>query len=134
MVAIDSLDDLREALRGLTAQKYLQADGPLDRRGVEVDHNFYQPAENKRIAAGGQTALERDEPRREVPQRDRGSLSSSNSRSPAAALNEVETNASPAAREMESGQNELRGRIDALEVEVRRLKGIVDDLCRDLRG
>ncbi len=52
MVAIESLDDLRKALRGLASQNYLQASGSLDRRGVEVDHNFYQAGENKRIAPG----------------------------------------------------------------------------------
>ncbi len=63
MVAIESLDDLREALRGLLAQHYLQSGGSLDRRGVEVDHNFYLPAENKKI-----TASDRDEPEADEPE------------------------------------------------------------------
>ena len=62
MVAIDSLDDLREALAAWRPQNYLQASGSLDRRGVEVDHNFYEAAENKRIALDGRPPLERDEP------------------------------------------------------------------------
>ena len=121
MVAIESLDDLREALRGLTAQKYLQANGSLDRRGVEVDHNFYQPAENKRLAMGG-TEIDDDEPE--------------TSRTPALSTSQVPrtppspTVGSPAPAD----QSELLSRITSLESEVLRLKGIVDDLVRDLRG
>ncbi len=133
MVPIDSLDDLREALRGLTAQNYLQASGSLDRRGVEVDHNFYESAENKRFASDGPAALEREE-----PEASRGPLPSSASRPPISAPRAAEggnVQALPAAlSEMQADHSELCGRIDSLEVEVRRLKGIVDDLVRDLRG
>jgi uncharacterized protein len=121
MVAIESLDDLREALRGLLTQKYLQASGSLDRRGVEVDHNFYQPAENKRIVPHGPEADERD-----VPEVDRA-LAVSPARSP---------NPAPAVgvATLPADQSELSQRIASLEAEVNRLKGIVDDLLRDLRG
>ncbi|MCP4505767.1 MAG: DUF480 domain-containing protein [Fuerstiella sp.] len=49
MVRIDSIDQLREELTGLHEKGYLQANGPLDRRGVEVDHTFYFPKENMTI-------------------------------------------------------------------------------------
>jgi uncharacterized protein YceH (UPF0502 family) len=49
MVAIDSLEQLREALDGLQAMNYIQATGGLDRRGVEVDHNLYEPREGRRV-------------------------------------------------------------------------------------
>ncbi len=45
MVPIDSLEQLREELRGLQELKLLQASGDLQRRGVEVDHGFYKPNE-----------------------------------------------------------------------------------------
>lgn len=47
MVPIESQEALRVELDGLLAGGYLQADGPLDRRGIEVDHNFYRPGEAK---------------------------------------------------------------------------------------
>lgn len=133
MVAIDSLDDLREALRGLAAQHYLQASGSLDRRGVEVDHNFYGAAENKRLASDSPPALEREE-----PEPSRGPLPASAPRPPISAPRAGEggdAQALPAAlKQIEADHGELANRIDSLEVEVRRLKAIVDDLVRDLRG
>jgi uncharacterized protein len=122
MVAIESLDDLREALRGLTEQKYLQANGSLDRRGVEVDHNFYQPAENKRMASGGPDSAYEDEPETDR----RPALSAS--QAPRTAPSPLVGAPAPA------DQSELLQRIASLESEVHRLKGIVDDLVRDLRG
>ena len=49
MVKIESQDQLREELAGLQEMGYLQANGPLDRRGIEVDHTFYLPAEGMDI-------------------------------------------------------------------------------------
>lgn len=45
MVPITSLDELREALDGLTAMGFVSADGPLERRGATVDHALYPPSE-----------------------------------------------------------------------------------------
>lgn len=45
MVPIESLDELRKEVEGLIAQNYVSCDGPLERRGVEVDHCFYLPTE-----------------------------------------------------------------------------------------
>ncbi len=133
MVPIESLDDLREALRGLTALKYLQASGSLDRRGVEVDHNFYAPAENKRITASDSDELESD-----APEPPRGSPQSSASRqpvsAPSAATGSDSRAVTTALNAVRADQGELRGRVDSLEDEIRRLKGIVEDLVRDLRG
>lgn len=49
---IPTLEQLREELKSLQAQGFIQANGPLDVRGVEVDHNFYKPDEGKTLAAG----------------------------------------------------------------------------------
>ncbi len=49
MHAIDSLEQLREELRSLLEQGFVQANGPLTSRGVEVDHNFYKPSENQML-------------------------------------------------------------------------------------
>ncbi|MEZ6061292.1 MAG: DUF480 domain-containing protein [Planctomycetaceae bacterium] len=49
MVRIDSQEALREELSGLLSMGYLQANGPLERRGVEVDHTFYLPKEGQTL-------------------------------------------------------------------------------------
>lgn len=51
MVRIDSQEQLRQELMGLQEKGYLQANGPLDRRGVEVDHTFYKPNEGMTIGS-----------------------------------------------------------------------------------
>jgi uncharacterized protein YceH (UPF0502 family) len=42
---LDSLDQLRHELTGLLARGLIQSDGPLERRGVEVDHKLYEAQE-----------------------------------------------------------------------------------------
>jgi uncharacterized protein len=52
MVPIDSQEILKAALVELQEQGYVQASGPLERRGVEVDHTFYLDGENQTLAPG----------------------------------------------------------------------------------
>lgn len=47
---IPTLEQLRDELKSLQAQGFVQANGPLDARGVEVDHTFYKPDEGKTLA------------------------------------------------------------------------------------
>lgn len=47
MVRIDSQEQLREALADLQQKGFIQTSGPLERRGVEVDHTFYLPDERQ---------------------------------------------------------------------------------------
>ena len=56
MVRIESQDQLREELAGLLQMGYLQANGPLERRGIEVDHTFYLPKEGMSIGTAPPTA------------------------------------------------------------------------------
>jgi uncharacterized protein YceH (UPF0502 family) len=49
MGAIDSQEQLRAELTSLMEQGFVQSDGPLDRRGVLVDHAFYPPNEAQRM-------------------------------------------------------------------------------------
>ena len=49
MVAIESLKQLRSELRAMQRQDLIAASGPLERRGVEVDHNWYTDSETRRI-------------------------------------------------------------------------------------
>ena len=59
---IPTLEQLRDELKSLQALGLVQANGPLDSRGVEVDHNFYKPEENKTLTLGDfSSASVRDE-------------------------------------------------------------------------
>lgn len=58
MVPIESLADLKSEVEGLLEMGYVQVDGPLDRRGVEIDHNFYPAGENSQMAYRHETAAE----------------------------------------------------------------------------
>jgi len=46
MVRIDSQEQLKADLQSLQEKGFVQSNGPLERRGVEVDHTFYLPKEN----------------------------------------------------------------------------------------
>jgi uncharacterized protein YceH (UPF0502 family) len=52
MTPIDSQETLRAALADLQTQGFVQANGPLDRRGVEVDHTFYLDGEGQKLTPG----------------------------------------------------------------------------------
>ena len=49
MVRIDSQEQLRQELQSLQEKGYLQANGQLERRGIEVDHTFYLEREGKTL-------------------------------------------------------------------------------------
>jgi len=52
MHEIPTLEQLRDELKTLQDQGYIQANGPLESRGVEVDHNFHKPEEGKTLVVG----------------------------------------------------------------------------------
>lgn len=45
MVPIETLEELRTQLQPLLTEGYIRCSGPLERRGVEVDHTFYEEGE-----------------------------------------------------------------------------------------
>ena len=49
MVQISGLPELREELKGLMDDGFVQASGSLERRGIEVDHGFYGDSEGKEL-------------------------------------------------------------------------------------
>lgn len=49
MVRIESQDQLKQELTDLQQKGYLQSNGPLERRGVDVDHNLYSSKERMDI-------------------------------------------------------------------------------------
>lgn len=50
MVKIESQDHLKSDLQSLQQKGFVQSNGPLERRGVEVDHTFYLPKEGHTLA------------------------------------------------------------------------------------
>lgn len=49
MVPIETLEQLRAEFKGLLDKKYVQSNGSIERRGIEVDHNWYQEKEGKTL-------------------------------------------------------------------------------------
>jgi uncharacterized protein len=56
MVRIDSQDHLKADLLSMQAKGFVQSNGSLERRGVEVDHTFYLPKENMTMTAANPSA------------------------------------------------------------------------------
>ena len=51
MVRIESQDQLKSDLQAMQEKGFVQSNGSLERRGVEVDHTFYLPKENMTMTA-----------------------------------------------------------------------------------
>ncbi|MBW3541347.1 MAG: YceH family protein [Planctomycetes bacterium] len=136
MVEIASLDQLREELAGLTREGYAQANGPLERRGVEVDHGFYPASEGGQLAAvrddapspplgkGGNGGIERP-PREEDLALQPPKLASPPDSGRMAAL---ET----AVDELREENRDVRSTLEGVQTELRRLNDAIDELKRDL--
>jgi uncharacterized protein len=68
MVRVESSEQLKADLQSLQDKGFIQSNGPLERRGVEVDHTFYLPKEgNSMPAAMTGPDSERDETSSDVP-------------------------------------------------------------------
>ncbi|MFV0442040.1 MAG: DUF480 domain-containing protein [Planctomycetaceae bacterium] len=104
MVNIESQEVLRDALQPLLADGYVQANGPLERRGVEVDHGFYPDGEYR---AAWSAAGEESSPR---------SASSGSTSAPASALQNR-------CSELEQRVDELESRLSDVEDKLARLAG-----------
>lgn len=117
MVPIESLDELRRELKELIEQGYVQASGAVERRGVEVDHNFYAEQEGRRLeslpsAREDETATEQSDER------------------PVATVVSQPAAPQPASVEFEAELRELRQESAALRAEVESLRSALD-LVRD---
>lgn len=73
MARIDSQEQLKADLVSLQTKGFVQSNGPLERRGVEVDHLFYLPKENMTMTAA---ALVADDDRESRPASSASSASS----------------------------------------------------------
>lgn len=107
MRQIDSLDALRTELTTLSAAGYVRSSGPLERRGVEVDHELY---------GDGAPALD---PLPAAPSASRSTMPSI----AAAAVPEQ-----PASDHLRDEVNELRNEVDSLRSELKSLSDRLDSV------
>ncbi len=127
MVPIESLDDLRRELTGLLEMQFVQASGSLNRRGIEVDHTFYQEREGKLLTA----APEEPEPRSAAP------ASAPPTRKPVPPADNGElhnriTQLESTCEELRQQNAESHAEIDDLKDKLRRIEDGLDTLKRDL--
>ncbi|MBX3443291.1 MAG: DUF480 domain-containing protein [Planctomyces sp.] len=104
MAAIETLEQLRTELAPLIEQGYVQSNGSLDRRGVEVDHHFYLSDEGKRLEPAAQFPDEESDDEAVATSVPRG----------ASALAALEERVSA----LEGGLSELRDELHALRREL----------------
>jgi uncharacterized protein len=124
--SLESLDQLRTELTGLAALKLVQSDGPLERRGIEMDHNLYQPREGQAMTM--RTTFE-NEPA--ATARAPSSAPPDVVRPAAVAPNFVSPTAGPGS-DILNRMAALEKACDDLRFENRELREQVDDLRRSL--
>ena len=124
MVAIDSQEELRRELQALMATGLVRSNGPLERRGIEVDHDLYPRGENYEPLSEYQ-ADESDS----VPIKSQVAVSTV--RQPS------EENVSEGGNRiasLESTVRELQREIEAVRHDFRELQGRFEDLRSQLGG
>ncbi len=119
MVPIDGLDTLRSELAPLVEQGFVRAGGPLERRGVEVDHGFYPP--NERVEEFPSTPAE--------PERTSAPASSPATSSPNTAVFGV---LEKSVAELQAENREFREELAHFQQRLQNLESQLDDLRRDL--
>jgi len=123
MVAIESLEDLRSEVEGLIQAGYVRANGSLERRGVEVDHSFYLPAENVTISSFASSSRGADRGDDEPAS---AGVSSSGQLSGGRVSTSVDS------QKLETRIQELQSANQELREEVQELRGVVEELRDDL--
>ena len=131
MVPIDSLEHLRQELAGLMDMNLVLAGGPLERRGVEVDHNLYTESERNRQEAFAT----------EVPASPEGEAASDSSArvvqgsgADTSGIGQRITGLEASVETLRIENSELRSELQELQEQVRQLGDQVDQLRRDLGG
>lgn len=127
MVSIEGLDTLRQELRGLLDGGFIRASGSLERRGVEVDHNFYRDNETR----GEMPTLPAEEP--SPAPAGTPSPESVAARPATPVMQTVNTeHLEKQISELRSQNGELKDEVDQLKSTVEALQNRLDDICRDL--
>lgn len=136
MVSIPSLEELRDALRDLIEQNIVQADGPLERRGVEVDHNLYQSKEGNVLTyreSADDEPGDGDTPAR--PAASSATADVSRASQPGSSnLADRLSAAEGRIAELHAENAEMRQSLDKVQAELSRVAEIAEKLQRDLGG
>ena len=125
MVQIESQEDLRRELQTLLDADLIRSNGPLERRGIEVDHNLY-PADEKHESLSALSDLDDREESDERPAP--VSMRSASATHPVAMASDERVLA------LESTVRELQGDLTSIRDEFRALQDRFDDLRRQLGG
>ncbi len=134
--SLDTQEQLRSELQGLLDLKLVQVDGPLDRRGVEVDHNLYAAQEGQKLAYRESVEGDVAEDRPAVVARPMTAAapsmappaSTSGGTTDSARLRQLEADCA----KLRTEQVDLRSLCDELKHQVEELTETVDRLKRDL--
>ncbi|CAK9014868.1 UPF0502 protein RB6530 [Durusdinium trenchii] len=126
MVPIESLDELRKQLRELIELGYVQSSGAVERRGVEVDHNFYAEQEGRRLES--LPAAREDEPAIQQPEDRPNTAVVSQPAAPQAASDEVQAEL----RELRQESAALRAEVEALRASLESVRDEFSELKREL--
>ncbi len=128
MVRIDSQEQLKSDLQSLQEKGFVQSNGPLERRGVEVDHTFYLPKENMTMVAGSFPAEDGPSPAQSIS-RAQSSTSTHDSNATKAAETGLE---SGLLRNLQTQLSDLTSQMAALESVMDAVKQRLDRIERDL--
>jgi hypothetical protein len=127
---LETQEQLRTELQGLLNQKLIQADGPLERRGVEVDHNLYQPQEGQTLAY---REGEPEEPPQVTPARPASVVTTVAPAAPSMGRPAVAAGGpDPGLQELQRRQAELADQFEDLRRQLADVVEAVDRLKRDL--
>jgi uncharacterized protein YceH (UPF0502 family) len=129
MVGIETQDDLRRELQALMSAGLVRANGPLERRGIEVDHDLYPHNENHEPLAVYQDDDDRPSPSPSVPAASTAS---------APPVRQTVSEGASVGHEriaiLESAIRDLRDELASVRTEFRSLQDRFDDLRRQLGG
>lgn len=132
MVQIESQDELRRELQSLLDQNLIRSNGPLERRGIEVDHNLYPEGENHAQLSALSDDDDRDHADNRpspVATRPATSVPSHTMASPSASRASDERVAA-----IEAAVRELKDDLTSIRDEFRSLQDRFEDLRRQLGG
>lgn len=132
MVPIESLEKLREELQSLLDQNLIRSNGPLDRRGIEVDHNLYPAGENHEpLSSLSDNEDQGDEDDRPAPISTRPTAGTA---SPAMASFPTSRASDERVAALEATVRELNDDLTTIRAEFRTLQDRFEDLRRQLGG
>ena len=122
MVRIESQDHLKADLLSMQGKGFVQSNGSLERRGVEVDHTLYLPKENMTMTASHH--LGDDEPLMSAPTAATGSARpAAVAASPAASMDSTLLHGlQTQLREITSHMSTLQNALDSVEQRLERIE------------